>query len=99
MTQAAEYQERIAYLEGQVQQLRERVVVLETQNQFMATKEEVIASQRAPLLSFGGRKRKSSGPSYWINNNRNFALALAVMSLAVFLTVMLYLHFLKALLV
>lgn len=79
MSESASDKARIAYLENKVQQLSERVVVLETERQFMATKAEMIESRGLLNINIGSRKRKDVSRDHWINNDLNFILATIVM--------------------
>ncbi|MDE2635730.1 MAG: hypothetical protein OXI30_05140 [Chloroflexota bacterium] len=76
-----DYQNRIAELERQVYHLSNRVTALEAVQPHMATKAEMIASRGIFNFHFGRRKRKTADNTYWINNDRNFAIALIAVSI------------------
>ena len=81
MSESASDKARIAYLENKVQQLSERVVVLETERQFMATKAEAIESRGLLNINIGSRKRKDDTRGHWINSDLNFVLATIILCL------------------
>lgn len=75
MSDDCQSQNHIAELEQSVQQLRERVARLEAVQPHMASKADMIEARGD--VRADGRKRKYSHNPYWINNNKNFAIALA----------------------
>ncbi len=79
MSDDSQSQIRIAELERTVHQLSCRVTALEAVQPHMATKAEMVQSRGSFNFHFGRRKRKETDKTYWINNDLNFALALAVM--------------------